>query len=224
MDNPPHVTHFIVGDSISCTLFKYLYLGENTMSIKYILGVLMTIISLVMTPVVQAHPLITEEISWLKGFTHPFLGLDHLLAMLAVGLWASQQGGSRLWQLPVAFLGMMMFGALLGHAGFSLPLVEEGIASSLLVLCLMLAFAIRLPVLPGMLMVGIFAVFHGYAHGAEMPQTLALTDYALGFMLATGILHGLGISFGLLIQDMQSEKLLRLGGIAIGVRMAWLWI
>ena len=194
------------------------------MSNKHVLGVLMTTFSLLTTPVVQAHPLITQEASWFAGFMHPFLGLDHLLAMLAVGLWAAQQGGSRLWQLPVAFLSMMMFGAMLGQAGFSLPLVEAGIASSLLVLGLMLTFAIRLSIVPSMLLVGLFAVFHGYAHGGEMPQTLALIDYALGFMLATGALHGLGVALGIFARNVQNEKLLRIGGVAIGLTGAWLWI
>ena len=162
------------------------------MSNKHIPGVLIATFSLLITPVVQAHSLIAEEASWFAGFMHPLLGLDHLLAMLAVGLWAAQPGGNRLWQLPIAFLSMMILGALLGKTGFTLPLVEAGIASSLLVLGLLLAFAIRLTIVPSMLMVGLFAVFHGYAHGAEMPQTLALIDYTLGFMLATGCLTWIG--------------------------------
>ena len=194
------------------------------MSNKYILGVLITTFSLLITPSVQAHALIGEETSWLAGFTHPFLGLDHLLAMLSVGLWAAQQGGNRLWQLPLAFLSMMLLGALLGQTGFTLPSVEAGIAGSLLVLGLMLTFAIRLTILPSLLMVGLFAVFHGYAHGTEMPQTLTMIEYALGFMLATGTLHGLGIGLGLLARGVQSEKILRMGGIAIGLTGVWLWI
>jgi len=194
------------------------------MSNKHVLGVLVATFSLLITTTVQAHPLVTHEASWFSGFIHPFLGIDHLLAMLAVGLWAAQQGGSRLWQLPVAFLSMMIFGAMLGQAGLSLPLVEAGIASSLLLLGLMLTFATRLSVMPSMLMVGLFAVFHGHSHGTEMPQTLALIDYALGFIFATSILHGLGIASGLLIRGVQSEKLLRIGGIAIGLTGAWLWI
>jgi urease accessory protein len=190
--------------------------GENTMSNKYVRGVLIAALSLLITPVVQAHQLITEEASWFAGFIHPFLGIDHLLAMLAVG--------NRLWQLPVAFMSMMVLGAMLGQTGFTLPQEEAGIASSLLVLGLLLMFAIRLTSVSSMLLVGLFSVFHGYAHGAEMPQTLALIDYALGFILATSILHGLGIALGLLIRGMQSEKLLRIGGIAIGLTGAWLWI
>ncbi len=194
------------------------------MSNKSILGVLMATVTLFITPAVQAHALMSEATSWFAGFAHPLLGSDHLLAMLAVGLWAAQQGGSRLWQLPIAFLSMMLLGAMLGQAGLSLPLVEAGIASSLLVLGLMLTFAIRLSIVPSMLIVGLFAVFHGYAHGAEMPLTLAVIDYALGFMLATAVLHGLGIALGLLARNVQNEKLLRVGGIAIGLTGAWLWI
>lgn len=191
---------------------------------KYIPGLLIAALTLFIAPAVQAHTLIAEETSWSAGLMHPLLGVDHLLAMLAVGLWAAQQGGNRLWQLPLAFLSMMMFGAFVGQSGVTLPYIEAGIASSLLVLGLMLTFAIRLSILPSLLMVGFFALFHGYAHGAEMPQTLAVIEYALGFLLATAALHGLGIVSGLLVRGMQYEKLLRIGGIFIGVTGGWLWI
>jgi urease accessory protein len=194
------------------------------MSNKRNLGVLIAAFSVLITTTVQAHTLVTEATSGFAGLMHPFLGLDHLLAMLAVGLWAAQQGGSRLWQLPLAFLGMMLLGAVLGQTGFALPSIEAGIASSLLILGLMLAFAVRLSIIPSMLMVGLFAVFHGYAHGAEMPQTVALIDYAAGFMLATAALHGLGIGLGLRARDELNQKLLRISGVAIGLTGAWLWI
>lgn len=194
------------------------------MSNKRNLGVLVATFSVLMTTTVHAHTLVAEATSGLAGLMHPFLGLDHLLAMLAVGLWAAQQGGSRLWQLPLAFLGMMLVGALLGQTGFMLPSIETGIASSLFLLGLMLTFAVRLAIMPSLLMVGLFAVFHGYAHGAEIPQTLALIGYALGFMLATAALHGLGIGLGLLARGGQGEKLLRVSGLAIGLTGAWLWI
>jgi urease accessory protein len=193
------------------------------MSNKRYLGVLIATFSLLITTTAQAHTLMAEETSSLAGMMHPFLGLDHLLTMLAIGLWAAQQGGSRLWQLPLAFLSMMLFGALLGQTGFALPSIEAGIASSLLLLGLMLMFAIRLTIVPSMLMVGLFAVFHGYAHGSEIPQALTMVDYALGFMLATAALHGLGIGLGLFVRGGQSEKLLRMSGIAIGLTGAWLW-
>ncbi len=193
------------------------------MSNKRNLGVLIATFSVLITTTVQAHTLEAETTSGLAGLMHPFLGLDHLLAMLAVGLWAAQQGGSRLWQLPMVFLGMMLVGALLGQTGFALPSIEAGIASSLLILGLMLTFAIRLSIMPSMLMVGLFAVFHGYAHGAEIPQTVALIDYAVGFMLATAALHVLGIGLGLSARGELSQKLLRISGIAIGLTGAWLW-
>lgn len=193
------------------------------MSNKRYLGVLIATFSLLITTTAQAHTLMAEETSWLAGMMHPFLGLDHLLAMLAVGLWAAQQGGSRLWQLPLAFLSMMLFGALLGQTGFALPSIEASIASSLLLLGLMLMFAIRLAIVPSMLMVGLFAVFHGYAHGAEIPQALTVIDYTLGFMLATATLHGLGIGLGLLARSVQNEKILRVSGIAISLTGALLW-
>jgi urease accessory protein len=193
------------------------------MSNKRYLGVLIATFSPLITTTAQAHTLLPAETSLLAGMMHPLLGLDHLLAMLAVGLWAVQQGSRRLWQLPVAFLTMMMVGALLGQTGLSLPLVDSGIASSLFLLGLMLAFAVRLAIVPSMLMVGLFAVFHGYAHGAEMPQALTLIDYTLGFMLATATLHGLGIGLGLFARSVQNEKILRVSGIAISLTGAILW-
>ncbi|MEI6335157.1 MAG: HupE/UreJ family protein [Methylococcaceae bacterium] len=193
------------------------------MSNKRYLGALITTFSLLITTTAQAHTLTAEAISGLAGMMHPLLGLDHLLAMLAVGLWAAQQGGSRLWQLPLAFLSMMLFGAVLGQSGFTLPSIESGIASSLLLLGLMLMLAIRLAIVPSMLMVGLFAMSHGYAHGTEMPQALTLIDYAVGFMLATAALHGLGIGLGLFARGVHNEKILRISGIAISLTGAWLW-
>lgn len=195
------------------------------MSNKHYLGALIAAFSLLIPPAAQAHALMAEETSLLAGFVHPLLGLDHLLAILAVGLWAAQQGGgSRLWQLPGTFLSMMMLGAVIGQTGWPLPLVEAGITSSLLVMGLILTFAIRWSIMPAMLMVGLFAVFHGSAHGAEMSQTLAVIDYNLGFMMSTCALLGLGVALGLIARGVQYEKLLRIGGFAIGLTGAWLWI
>lgn len=193
------------------------------MSNKHVLGMQIAAISLLITPAVQAHTLVSEETSWFAGLLHPLMGLDHLLVMLAIGLWASQQS-KRIWQLPSVFLGMMLTGAILGAIGCSLPLVEAGIASSVMVMGILLMFAIQLPIMPSMLIVGLFATFHGYAHGAEMPPTAGLIEYFMGLMLSTAALHGVGIGSGLLASRLQSEKLLRLGGFAIGLTGAWLWI
>ncbi|MDX1656497.1 MAG: HupE/UreJ family protein [Candidatus Competibacteraceae bacterium] len=146
-----------------------------------------------------------------RGFFHPLGGLDHILAMVAVGLWAAQQGGRALWAVPLTFLGMMAAGGLLGMAGIILPLVEAGIAASLLILGLLVALAARLPLVPGIGLVGLLALCHGQAHGLEMTSTGTL-GYALGFTAASALLQGvaiLGVWGGL------KGRLLRSGGAAI---------
>ncbi|RRJ95831.1 HupE/UreJ family protein [Opitutaceae bacterium TAV4] len=139
-----------------------------------------------------------HELAWDfgGGFSHPFTGWDHLLAMTAVGLWAAMLGGRARWLVPSAFVGLMVIGAGMAIGGWVIPGMEQGIAASLCVLGLLIAFAVRLPVVAGMGVAGFFAVFHGMAHGAEMPVTAGAFSYALGFASATVILHGLGLAFG----------------------------
>jgi len=132
------------------------------------------------------------------GFTHPLGGWDHLLAMIAVGLWAAQLGGRARWLVPAAFVSVMTLGAVLGHGGMSIAGTEQGIAASVLVLGLLVATAVRLPLAAGMALTGVFALFHGLAHGAEMPATAAGLEYGLGFVLATALLHTAGLGLGLL--------------------------
>lgn len=129
-----------------------------------------------------------------SGLTHPLLGLDHLLAMIAIGLWAAQQGGRALWAVPTAFVGAMLLGGGMSLAGLSLPHVETGIAASVLVLGLLIATRQQWAVKAGMAIAAGFALFHGYAHGLEMPQAASPALYALGFVLATAFLHGVGIA------------------------------
>lgn len=128
------------------------------------------------------------------GLAHPLSGLDHLLAMLAIGLWAAQQGGRALWAIPAAFIGAMAVGGGLTLAGLSLPHVEIGIAASVLVLGLLIATRRQWAAPVGMALAAAFALFHGYAHGLEMPQAASPAFYALGFVLATACLHGVGIA------------------------------
>lgn len=137
-----------------------------------------------------AHPG-HESASFLSGFNHPLGGLDHLLAMLAVGLYAAQQAGRARWSLPAGFVLAMLLGAALGASGIRLPAVEAGIAASVLVLGLLLAFAVRLPLAASLPLVALFALFHGHAHHAEMGAASLLT-YAIGFALATALLHAVG--------------------------------
>lgn len=126
-----------------------------------------------------------------SGFAHPFGGVDHLLAMLAVGLYAASQSGRQRWMLPAAFVSMMVAGAALGAAVPGLPMVEAGISASVLVLGLLIAFAARMPLVAAVPMVGAFALCHGYAHAAEAGAG-SLVQFAVGFVAATALLHGLG--------------------------------
>jgi len=131
------------------------------------------------------------------GVMHPLGGLDHVLAMVAVGLYAALLGGRALWLVPATFVGVMAIGGALGAAGYPLPYTEIGIALSVIVLGLAVALRASLPTLAAMALVGLFAIFHGHAHGAEMPADAAAVSYATGFMLATALLHGAGIAIGL---------------------------
>ena len=149
------------------------------------------------------------------GFAHPLHGPDHLLAMLAVGLWAAQLGGRAKWAVPACFTGVMACGGALGMAGVGLPFAEQGIVVSVLILGLLIAAAVRLPLAAGMAVVGIFALCHGHAHGAEMPETAAGAVYALGFTGATVLLHACGFGLGVLMQRVAKAEWLRAGGVAI---------
>lgn len=135
---------------------------------------------------------------FVSGLSHPLLGLDHLLAMIAIGLWAAQQGGRAVWAVPAAFVGTMVLGGVLALSGLALPQVETGIAASVLVLGLLIAMRRQWTVTAGMTIAAGFALFHGYAHGLEMPQAASPVLYALGFVLTTAFLHGVGISGSLI--------------------------
>ncbi len=150
------------------------------------------------------------------GFAHPLGGWDHLLAMIAVGFWAVQLGGRARWLVPAAFVSMMTLGAVLGHGGISIAGTEQGIAASVLVLGLLVATAARLPIAAGMAVVGVFALFHGLAHGAEMPATAAGLSYGLGFVLATSLLHAAGLGLGL-ITAKKSTVIPQTAGAAIAL-------
>ncbi|WP_043308857.1 HupE/UreJ family protein [Pseudomonas sp. ML96] len=128
----------------------------------------------------------------MAGVAHPITGLDHLLAMLAVGLWAAQQNGAARWALPLTFVGSMLLGGLLGFAGVEIPLMETGIAGSVLAFGLLVAVAARLPMALSVGLTALFALTHGVAHGLELPDLASPWGYAAGFVAATAALHGLG--------------------------------
>jgi len=151
-----------------------------------------------------------------NGLLHPLTGLDHLCAMVAVGLWAAQRGGRALWLVPLTFVSVMIIGGILGTDGINVPYVEQGIAASVLVLGIFVAAAIRLPLAASMAIVGLFAMFHGYAHGAETPESASGFVYGIGFVVATATLHLCGIALGITTQRLASAQMVRYlgGGIA----------
>lgn len=148
------------------------------------------------------------------GFTHPFSGLDHMLAMIAVGIWAIQMGGRSAWMVPLAFVSVMVLGGVVAFAGFHLPFVEQGIAASVIFLGLLILTATHLSTGVSASVVAFFALFHGFAHGSEMLLPEHALIYSTGFVLGTGLLHGAGIYIGYLIQQGQQRNLSRyLGGV-----------
>lgn len=154
---------------------------------------------------------------FLSGFLHPVSGLDHVVAMVAVGIWGAQLGAPALWVLPVTFPVVMAFGGVLGVYGVPLPAIEYGIAGSGIVLGLLIVFAVRLPLSLAGIVVAIFAIFHGYAHGAELPSSIDPISYSGGFVLATGLLHLGGIAIGLLDRWKAGALFMRACGAGIAM-------
>jgi urease accessory protein len=145
-----------------------------------------------------AHPG-HDGASLVSGFLHPLGGFDHIIAMVAVGLLAARLGGRALWLVPASFVAAMTVAGLAGMADAGLPYVETGIALSVVVLGAVAVFGVAMPVAAAMGLVAFFAIFHGYAHGIEMPETASGLAYGAGFVAATAILHGIGIGLGLAI-------------------------
>lgn len=153
----------------------------------------------------------------LAGMLHPLLGLDHLVAMVAVGLWGAFLGAPAVWLLPVVFPLVMAFGGVLGMAHVPLPSVEVGIAFSGMVLGLMVALAARPPLWIAAVLVGSFAIFHGHAHGAELPAAASPLAYSAGFVVSTGLLHVAGIGLGALVRWPAGRWLVRGMGLLIAI-------
>ena len=167
--------------------------------------------------IASAHPGDEGTPGFIHGFLHPLGGIDHILAMVAVGLFAAQLGGRALWLVPASFVVTMAAAGIAGMAGLELPYVEAGIALSILVLGAAIALETTMPVAAAMGLVAFFAIFHGYAHGAEMPETMSGLAYGAGFVAATAALHALGIGLGLVIgrsSEIASRRILQIGGSA----------
>jgi urease accessory protein len=164
-----------------------------------------------------AHVLYGAQGGFGSGFAHPLTGPDHFLAMFAVGLWGAQMGGRTVWTLPVAFPLIMVAGGVAGMAGMPLPGIEIGIALSILALGLAIAFAWRPMEWVALVLIAFFALCHGHAHGAELPLAADPADYAIGFVLATGLIHLAGIGVGLALHKPADGRFARALGALIGL-------
>lgn len=163
----------------------------------------------------EAHLLGAEGAGLAAGLLHPLAGLDHLLAMITVGVWAAQIGGRARWLVPAAFAGMVVVGGAIGMGGAAIPGMETAIALSVLLLGGVILLALRPDPALGMMLVGAFALFHGYAHGTELPEAAAPLPYAAGFLAATVLLHAAGIGLGIGLPQIAGALGLRLGGAAV---------
>jgi urease accessory protein len=171
-----------------------------------------------------AHLLGDEAGGFASGFKHPISGLDHVVAMVSVGLWGAQLGAPAIWLLPVTFPMVMAFGGMLGLMGVPLPGTEIGIALSAIGLGAVVATEARPPLFVAALLVGLFAIFHGHAHGTELPPDENGVLYSIGFVIATGLLHLTGVGIGVIHRWKLGQMTLRLGGVGVTiVGASFLW-
>ena len=174
------------------------------------------IAAVVATPAL-AHVGVGSTASFAAGFHHPLSGLDHMTVMVAVGLWAALKGGRAMWAWPCAFVSVMLVGGALGMAHVPVPFVEPGILASVVTLGLLVALAVDVPVWAGGVIVGLFALFHGHAHGTEVPETAGGIEYMAGFALATAGLHIIGIAAAMGLARMNKRALVRAAGAVCAI-------
>lgn len=163
----------------------------------------------------HAHTGVAPANGFISGLAHPVGGPDHILAMLAVGIWASQMGRRFIWAAPLAFVSVMALGGALGVSGAAIPFGEGGIAVSVLALGILIVAAVKLPLAASVVIVGLFGIFHGHAHGAEMPLGVSGIAYGLGLILSTASLHLSGTGFCLMMRWISRPAIVRIAGAAI---------
>jgi urease accessory protein len=190
---------------------------QRTVSVPRLLLLCLLLVSVLLPSSAQAHVGDGLTGGFLGGFAHPLFGPDHVVAMVAVGLWGAFLGAPAIWLLPIVFPLVMAFGGALGILGVPIPGIEIGIAVSAVVLGLMVALAARPPLWIAAVLVGAFAIFHGHAHGAELPPGADAVAYSIGFVVATGMLHLCGIAFGLLARWPSGRIAVRAAGGAIAL-------
>lgn len=172
---------------------------------------------LLLPSLAHAHAGAGAASGFISGFAHPLGGPDHLLAMLAVGIWAAQTGQRPIWAAPLAFVAAMGLGGASGMFGGAVSFGELGIVASVLVTGVLIAAAVRLPTAASVGVVGLFAVFHGQAHGAELPENVSGIAFGLGFILSTALLHLCGVSFSLLMRRIVMPQLIRVAGVFVAL-------
>jgi urease accessory protein len=184
-------------------------------------GLALTVATVTLTPALAlAHTGIGQPAGFAHGLMHPIGGIDHVLAMIGVGLFAALLGGRALWLVPASFVAMMALGGTLGLASLTIPFVELGIGLSVVAFGIAVAARLNLPVAAAMAFVGFFAMFHGHAHGAEIPDGAAGLGYGLGFLLATAVLHVAGIALGWLIEkrgEAPARRLAQVSGVGLAL-------
>lgn len=198
-------------------------IGDTRYARPWNSSVLVTL-ALLWSGAAYAHVEAGSTQGFLGGLYHPVSGLDHVLAMIAVGLWGAQLGAPAVYTLPVAFPMVMAFGGMLGLMGVSMPGVEVGIALSAVVLGIMVLSERKPPIWAAAIIVGFFAMFHGHAHGTELPEGASGLMYSIGFVVATGSLHGVGIGIGLLHRWETGRTAIRVAGALVsmaGVFFLW---
>jgi urease accessory protein len=184
----------------------------------------LAVVALCFSQSAEAHVEKGEAIGFLTGLRHPISGLDHVLAMISVGLWGAQLGAPAVWVLPVAFPMVMALGGMMGLMGIPLPGTEYGIAASMILLGAVVLLELKPPLWVAGSLVAFFAIFHGHAHGTELPPGQNGLLYSMGFVCATGLLHGVGISIGLVHRWTWGQTFLRLAGAftaMMGVFFVW---
>jgi urease accessory protein len=186
-------------------------------------SLLAVLIAVAATVPAFAHLDPAEHGSFAAGFSHPLFGLDHILAMVAVGLWAAIQGGRALWLVPAAFVGTMAVGFAAAIAGVPLPFVEPVILASVIFVGIAVALALPVPTAAVAALVGFFAFFHGHAHGGELGAA-GVWEFAIGFILATAVLHAVGIGIGMIFARLGGRVATRVLGAATAVGGVWLAI